>query len=97
MVRLAEETISEKLSGLAGWGRTGEAIAKTYTFDTFLGGIDFINGVAEIAEEADHHPDIAVHYRKVTFTLWTHSEGGLTERDFDLAQKIEKAFQDRSM
>lgn len=96
MARLAEETIGEKLSGLEGWERTGDAIAKTYKFDTFLGGIDFINKVAEMAEEADHHPDIAVNYRRVTFTLWTHSEGGLTEKDFDLAQKIEKALQARS-
>ncbi len=93
MSKLSDEAIAEKLSGLSGWERTGDAIAKTYTFDTFIGGIDFINRIAEIAEEVDHHPDIAVNYRRVTFTLWTHSVGGLTERDFDLAQKIEETFQ----
>lgn len=93
MSKLSDEAIAEKLSGIAGWERTGDAIAKTYTFDTFIGGIDFINRIAEIAEEVDHHPDIAVNYRRVTFTLWTHSAGGLTERDFDLAQKIEETFQ----
>ncbi|MCH7922772.1 MAG: 4a-hydroxytetrahydrobiopterin dehydratase [Nitrospinae bacterium] len=70
-------------------------MAKTYRFATFLGGIEFINRVAEIAEEVDHHPDIAVHYRRVTFNLWTHSVGGLTEGDFDLARRIEEAFQAR--
>ena len=94
MSKLSDEAIAEKLSGLDGWERTGDAIAKTYAFDTFLGGIDFINRIAEIAEEADHHPDIAVHYRRVTFTLWTHSAGGLTDQDFDLAKKIEETFQD---
>ncbi len=96
MAKLAEDAISQKLAGLSGWERSGEAISKTYTFETFLGGIGFINTIAEVAEEADHHPDITVHYRRVTFTLWTHSEGGLTERDFDLALKIEEAFQARS-
>lgn len=92
MPKLSEKAVSEKLKALAGWERSGEAIVKTYTFDTFLDGIDFINRVAGIAEDVDHHPDITVHYRRVTFTLWTHSEGGLTERDLDLAEKIESAF-----
>lgn len=70
--------------------------SKQYTFDTFLGGIDFINRVAEMAEEVDHHPDITVYYRRVTFTLWTHSVGGLTERDFNLARQMERASQSRS-
>jgi 4a-hydroxytetrahydrobiopterin dehydratase len=92
MPKLSEKAIAKKLNTLAGWERSGESISKTYIFDTFLEGIDFINRVAEIAEEVDHHPDITVHYRRVTFTLWTHSEGGLTERDFDLAEKIESVF-----
>jgi 4a-hydroxytetrahydrobiopterin dehydratase len=55
----------------------------------------FVNQVADFAEQADHHPDILINYRKVTLTLSTHSEGGLTQKDFDLAEKIEKDWQVR--
>jgi 4a-hydroxytetrahydrobiopterin dehydratase len=92
MKKLSEEAIEERLTGLEGWKRSGKAILKTFSFETFLEGIDFINQVARIAEEIDHHPDISVHYRRVTFTLWTHAVDGLTDRDFSLAGRIDEAY-----
>ncbi|MFQ6672663.1 MAG: 4a-hydroxytetrahydrobiopterin dehydratase [Candidatus Tectimicrobiota bacterium] len=96
MKRLSDEAIAEKLSGLTGWRRTGEAIAKTYRFETFLGGIAFVNRVAEIAEEIDHHPDITVRYRRVAFSVTTYSAGGLTVLDFELAKRIDGAYESRA-
>lgn len=66
-----------------------KAIERTFEFDDFTLAMDFVNAVAEIAEEEDHHPDIDIRYNKVTLRLSTHSEGGLTENDFDLAERID--------
>lgn len=92
MPKLSDQEIKKRLGPLEGWERKGEAISKTYTFETFPGGIEFINRIADIAEQVDHHPDIDIRYRRVTFTIWTHSEGGITEKDFDLANRIEEGF-----
>jgi 4a-hydroxytetrahydrobiopterin dehydratase len=95
MTRLSAETIQQKLSRLEGWSLTGEAISKKYTCPSFSKAMTFVNQVADLAEQADHHPDILINYRRVTLTLSTHSEGGLTQKDFDLAEKIEKDWQVR--
>ena len=75
--------------GCAGWERDGDAITKTYTFGAYMDGIAFVNGTAEAAEAADHHPDMAVGYKRVTVTLSTHSSGGISQKDLDLAAALE--------
>ncbi len=71
------------------WDILESSITRTFEFDEYMDGIDFVNGVAEIAEDANHHPDIDVRWCKVIISLTTHSAGGLTEADFILAEKID--------
>jgi len=92
MPKLAEAEITEKLKSLSGWQYKDNAISKLYRFKEFMEGIRFINRVAEMAEAADHHPDMHVNYTRVTFTCTTHSDGGVTAKDFALADQIERAF-----
>ena len=89
MALLSDDDVRARLSTIPGWERQGGEIRKTYAFDSFKAGMAFANRVAEIADAADHHPDILVQYRKVTLTLSSHDAGGLTERDFRLAAKID--------
>jgi 4a-hydroxytetrahydrobiopterin dehydratase len=88
VAKLTEEEIAERLARLEGWKREGDAITREYRFPSFRKAVEFINRVAELAEEADHHPDLFNSWRTVRLSLTTHDEGGLTERDFDLAGKI---------
>ena len=92
MATLNREQIGEKLNALAGWQYEDNAIAKLYRFKRFMDGIGFIGRIAELAEAADHHPDIFVNYTRVKFTCTTHSAGGVTEKDFKLAAQIEREF-----
>jgi 4a-hydroxytetrahydrobiopterin dehydratase len=92
MAKLSPEQITEKLKTLPGWEHKGEAIAKQYTFKEFMAGIRFINLVADVAEKMDHHPDMTINYRRITFTLSTHDQGGITEKDVKLAESIEREF-----
>jgi 4a-hydroxytetrahydrobiopterin dehydratase len=92
MPKLAEAEITEKVKSLSGWQYKDNAISKLYRFKEFMEGIRFIDRVAEMAEAADHHPDIHVNYTRVTFTCTTHSDGGVTAKDFALADQIERAF-----
>ncbi len=80
-----------ELGNLPGWSRRGDAITKTFQFRDFLTGINFVPAVAKAADAADHHPDIDIRYTKVTCTLSTHSAGGITQKDLDMARAIEKA------
>jgi 4a-hydroxytetrahydrobiopterin dehydratase len=89
--RLSDIAIQRELGTLPGWSRRGDVITKTFQFREFLTGIDFVNAVAKAAEAADHHPDIDIRYTKITFALSTHSAGGITQKDLDLAKKIEQA------
>lgn len=89
--KLSPEKVAENLKTLTGWQLADSAIRKRVEFDSFLLAIDFVNRVASLAEEADHHPDITINYRRVTLSLSTHSEGGITQKDFDLAKKIDRA------
>ena len=91
MAKLTTEAVQVALKKLPGWNLKDEAIAKQYTWPSFPDAIKFVNQVADLAEQADHHPDILINYRRVTLTLSTHSEGGITQKDFDLAAQIEKA------
>ncbi|MGD8277541.1 MAG: 4a-hydroxytetrahydrobiopterin dehydratase [Gemmatimonadota bacterium] len=88
--KLDEPVIARKLSGLTGWSRDGDALRKTYVLPMFADAIAFVNRVAAAADAMDHHPDMDIRYNRVTFTLSTHSEGGLTQLDFDLARRIEE-------
>jgi 4a-hydroxytetrahydrobiopterin dehydratase len=90
MAKLTTEAVQAALKKLPGWNLKDEAIGKQYTWPSFPDAIKFVNQVADLAEEADHHPDILINYRRVTLTLSTHSEGGITQKDFDLAAQIER-------
>ena len=89
-VKLSSAQISERLSKLNGWtGRDRRtAIQRTFRFGSFKAAVAFVAFVGELAEAADHHPDIDIRYDRVTLTLSTHSAGGLTALDFDLAERI---------
>jgi 4a-hydroxytetrahydrobiopterin dehydratase len=89
--KLSDLEIQRALGGLPGWSRRGDALVKTYTFARFEEGITFVGRVAKAADEMDHHPDIDIRYTKVTMSLSTHDAGGITQRDLELAQKIESA------
>lgn len=86
---LSEPEIRQRLSTLPGWERDRATIRRTYRFEAYLAGVGFATRVAELAEAADHHPDILIGYRQVTLTLTSHDAGGLTARDFDLAARID--------
>jgi 4a-hydroxytetrahydrobiopterin dehydratase len=88
MKPLSDDEIAARLQDLQGWERKENAIQRTFSFEDFEGSMVFVNRVAELAEAADHHPDIDIRYSRVTLTLSTHDAGGLTERDFSLAEKI---------
>jgi 4a-hydroxytetrahydrobiopterin dehydratase len=85
---LTNPEIEQRLARLPGWERAGEAIRRTWSFGSFAESMAFVNRVAELAEAADHHPDIDIRYSKVTLILSTHDAGGLTDRDFSLAASI---------
>ena len=89
--RLSDIAIQRELGNLTGWSRRGDAITKTFQFRNFLTGIDFVSAIAKAAEAADHHPDIDIRYTKITCTLSTHSAGGITQQDLDMARKIDLA------
>jgi 4a-hydroxytetrahydrobiopterin dehydratase len=89
MAMLDETAIQTGLDRLTGWSRAGNEIRRTFEFDAFMPAIAFVNRVAEAAEAADHHPDIDIRFSKVSLALSTHSAGGLTRRDFDLAATID--------
>jgi 4a-hydroxytetrahydrobiopterin dehydratase len=88
MALLNDAEIEAKLAGLPGWARDGEAISKTFECDDFVGSVRFVQGLVEPAEAMGHHPDLEVSWDKVKVTISTHSEGGLTAADFELAGKI---------
>jgi 4a-hydroxytetrahydrobiopterin dehydratase len=87
--RLTDEEIQAALDGLTDWGREEEAVARTYRLKDFATAMNFVNAVAELAEAARHHPDIDIRYNKVRIALSTHSAGGVTRRDIELAEGID--------
>jgi 4a-hydroxytetrahydrobiopterin dehydratase len=89
MALLSDAEIEAKLAGLPGWAREGEAISKTFECDDFVGSVRFVQGLVGPAEAIGHHPDLEVSWDKVKVTISTHSEGGLTAADFELAGKVE--------
>jgi 4a-hydroxytetrahydrobiopterin dehydratase len=89
MTRLSDEEIDKRLQDLDGWERSGEAIRKRYEGDDFASSVALVNRLTPLAEEMNHHPDLEISWNKVTVTISTHSEGGLTENDFELAGRID--------
>jgi len=89
MARLSDDEARKRLSALRGWEIDGDRLRKRYTLESFPAAIAFVRRVAELAEAADHHPDILIEYKNVTLTLTTHDSGGLTARDFSLAARID--------
>jgi 4a-hydroxytetrahydrobiopterin dehydratase len=90
MPKLSPSEISERMKRLKGWTLDGNAIRKQYTFAGFPEAIAFVSRLAPEAEAADHHPDILINYKRVTLTYSTHSEGGLTAKDFDGAAMADR-------
>lgn len=91
MARLSDIEIQAGLKRLPGWSREGGAILKRYTFGAFADGIRFVDRVAALADAADHHPDIDIRWTTVTMMLSTHSQGGITAQDLEMAGRIEAA------
>jgi 4a-hydroxytetrahydrobiopterin dehydratase len=89
MALLSDDEIDRRLQERPGWQREGDAIEREFKFEDFAGSVDFLNRITPPAEEMNHHPDVAISWNKVTITLSTHSEGGLTENDFELASRID--------
>ncbi len=94
---LSDIAIQRELGRLNGWVRKGETLTRTFQFKDFLSGIDFVGGIAQAAEAANHHPDIDIRYNKVTCTLSTHSDGGITQKDLDLAAQIDRVLDNQAM
>jgi 4a-hydroxytetrahydrobiopterin dehydratase len=90
MARLTDDEIAARLGTLTGWTRQGDAIRKEYTFRDFPEAVLFVSALIEGAEAADHHPDIEIHYRRVVLSYRTHSEGGITEKDFEGASMADE-------
>ena len=93
---VTDDEISRRLGLLDGWMRSEHWIEKTYRFKNFLRAMSFLNAVAFVAEQANHHPDIAIHYNEVTVRNWTHAAGGLTAYDFELAERIDSLVESKS-
>ena len=89
MDKLTQAELQAALADLDGWTADGDAITKTFRFQDFIGSVNFVNALAGVAEEMKHHPDIDIRYNKVTITLTTHSAGGLTRNDIELAAGID--------
>ncbi len=92
-MKLSRQEAEQHLTRLLGWTLEGDAIRKQYTFADFVAAVAFVNRLVPQAEAADHHPDILINYKRVTLTYSTHSEGGLTVKDFDgaaMADRMEK-------
>jgi 4a-hydroxytetrahydrobiopterin dehydratase len=92
MTVLSDEEVEERLRALPEWQRAGSAIRRTYECGDFVGSTDFVAALVEPAESIGHHPDLEVSWDKVTVTITTHSEGGLSAADFELAAEIDARY-----
>ncbi len=89
MEKLTAVQIQAARAAVPEWKLSGDTITRTFTFKDFPAAIQFVNALADLAEQAWHHPDIDIRWNKVTLTLTTHDAGGLTEKDFALARKFD--------
>ena len=88
--KLSDADIAQRLAALSGWQREGSAIAKEFVLGGFTEAAQFIAKIAPIADAMDHHPDVQLYrYKRVKIILTTHSAGGITQNDFDLAAKVD--------
>ena len=88
MAKLSEAELLDRMPTAKGWERHGDMLVRSWQFPSFRRALEFVNQVAALAEKYDHHPDIILSYRTVRLELSTHSEGGLTDRDFEFATEI---------
>jgi 4a-hydroxytetrahydrobiopterin dehydratase len=89
MTRLSDSELSNALKSLDGWSSANGELSKTYRFKDFVAAIGFVNRLAELAEQAQHHPDIDIRYNRVRIGLTTHDEGGISDKDIALAARID--------
>jgi 4a-hydroxytetrahydrobiopterin dehydratase len=89
MSLLSDPEIEERLGSVQGWDREGDAISKTFERGDFVGSVKFVDAIVGPAEEMEHHPDLEISWDKVKVSITTHAKGGLTESDFELAEKID--------
>ena len=89
MPLLEDSEIESRLADLDGWERAGDAIRKEFKRDDFVGSDKFVDALVEPAEDMGHHPDVEISWDTVTVTISTHSEGGLTANDFELAARLD--------
>ena len=89
MPKLRPDQINAALATVPQWKKQAATISRTYVFKDFPAAIHFVTTVADLAEKAWHHPDIDVRWNRVTLTLTTHDQGGLTEKDFNLAKQFD--------
>jgi 4a-hydroxytetrahydrobiopterin dehydratase len=89
MALLSEEQVEARLAALSGWGHEGDAISKRFKCADFVGSAKFVESLVGPAEEMGHHPDLEISWDTVTVTISTHSEGGLTAADFELAERVD--------
>ena len=95
MAKLSEPEIHQRMPNAKGWERHGDMLVRSWQFPSFRRALEFVNQVAALAEKCDHHPDILLSYRDVRLELSTHSDGGLTDRDFTFASEINAVPTDR--
>ena len=89
--KLNDESVDGWLQSRKGWNRSGNTLTKNFDFPSFRNAIVFVNRVASLADELDHHPDIDIRYTTVSLSLTTHSADGLTEKDLKLAEAVDFA------
>ncbi len=92
MPALTTKQIGLHLKAVPNWSKRARTILRTFKFEGFLNSLDFINRIARRAQKINHHPDIDIRFNKVTLKLTTHDEGGITEKDFSLAQHCDEVF-----
>lgn len=90
--RLADAALAEQIAALPGWSHVADRIAKTYRFAGWHETMAFVNAVAWIAERADHHPDLSVHFNRCVVSYSTHDAGGITQNDLVCAARVERLF-----
>ena len=88
--KLSEDTVKAKLEDLDQWSEMNGSIQRTFQFPRFVASIAFVQKLAEYAERVQHPPDVLIRYDKVTLTVSTHDAGGITQKDFDLAEESDK-------
>ena len=92
MSALTTKQVSLHLKAIPNWSKRAHTILRTFKFEGFLKSIDYVNRIARKAQKMNHHPDIDIRFNKVTLTLTTHEEGGVTTKDFSLARQCDEVF-----